>query len=92
MGLYERVKGKEPKEEQNEEGEPVEQNKESFNPVEFEQSFDRAYRSYGINIGSRMDIDTFFDQVRQNLIDLISRELTDLNSARVQILHGLDLG
>ena len=31
-----------------------------------------------------MDIDTFFDQIRQNLIDLISRELTDLNSARVQ--------
>ena len=31
-----------------------------------------------------MDIDTFFDRIRQNLIDLISRELTDLNSARVQ--------
>ena len=32
-----------------------------------------------------MDTDTFFDQIRQNLIDLISRELTDLNSGRVQI-------
>ena len=31
-----------------------------------------------------MDADTFFDQIRQNLIDLISRELTDLGSARVQ--------
>ena len=31
-----------------------------------------------------MDVDTFFDQIRQNLTDLISRELTDLNSARVQ--------
>ena len=32
----------------------------------------------------RMDIDTSFDQIRQNLIDLISRELTDLNPVRVQ--------
>ena len=31
-----------------------------------------------------MDIDTFFDRIRQNLIDLISRELTDLGSVRVQ--------
>ena len=34
---------------------------------------------------SRIDVDTFFDRIRQNLIDLISRELTDLGSARVQI-------
>ena len=31
-----------------------------------------------------MDIDTFFDRIIQNRIDLISRELTDLGSARVQ--------
>ena len=31
-----------------------------------------------------MDVDTFFDQIRQNLIDLINRELTDLGSVRVQ--------
>ena len=31
-----------------------------------------------------MDIDTFFDWIRQNLIDLMNRELTDLGSARVQ--------
>ena len=31
-----------------------------------------------------MDTDTFFDQIGQNLIDLISRELTDLGSARLQ--------
>ena len=54
---------------------------ESINPVELEQAFGRAYRSYRINVRSRMDIDTFFDQ---NLIDLISRQLTDLNSTRVQ--------
>ena len=64
--------------------EPTEQNEEPFNPVELEQAFDRACRSYRINAKSRMDIDTFFDRIRQNLIDLISMELTDLNSARVQ--------
>ena len=31
-----------------------------------------------------MDVDTFFDRIRQNLIYLINRELTDLGSARVQ--------
>ena len=34
---------------------------------------------------SRMDIDTFFDRIRQNLIDLMNRELTDLDSARAQM-------
>ena len=31
-----------------------------------------------------MDIDTFFDRIRQNLIDMMNRDLTDLGSARVQ--------
>ena len=85
MGFHKRVKGKGPKEEQKEE--------ESFNPVELEQAFNRACMSYRINGRSRMDVHTFFDRIRQNLIDLISRELTDLNSARVQTTrHGLDLG
>ena len=43
---------------------------ESFDPVELEQALDRAYRSYRINGRSRMDINTFFDLIRQNLIDL----------------------
>ena len=30
-----------------------------------------------------MDVDTFLDWIRQNLIDLMNRELTDLGSARV---------
>ena len=59
--------------------------KESFNLVELEQAFDRAYRSYRINERSRMDTDTVFDWIRQNLIDLISKELTDLNSEMVQM-------
>ena len=53
--------------------------------VDLNQAFGRAYRSYRINGRPRMDIDTFFNWIRQNLIDLISRELTDLNSARVQM-------
>ena len=32
-----------------------------------------------------MDVDTFFDPIRQNLIDLVSRTLIDLGSARVQM-------
>ena len=32
-----------------------------------------------------MDVDTFFNRIRQNLIDLMNRELTDLGSAKVQI-------
>ena len=31
-----------------------------------------------------MDVDTFFDLIRQKLIDLMNRELADLGSARVQ--------
>ena len=58
--------------------------KESFNPIELEQAFNRAYRSYRINGRSRMDVDTFFDPIRQNLIGLMNRELTDLGSAKVQ--------
>ena len=31
-----------------------------------------------------MDVDTFFHRIRGDLIDLIKRELNDLNSARIQ--------
>ena len=41
----------------------VEQSEEFFNPVELEQAFNRAYRSYRINGSSRMDVDTFFDRM-----------------------------
>ena len=80
MRLCKSFQGKESKETD----EPIEQNEESFNPVELEQAFDRAYRNYRINGRSRMEVDTFFNQIRQNLIDLISRGLTDLDSSRVQ--------
>ena len=72
MGLYKKVKDeKEPDKE------------ESFNLIEREQAFGGAYRSYTFNGRSRMDVDTFFNHIRQNLIDLMNRELTDLGSARV---------
>ena len=52
--------------------------------TELEQAFGRAYRSYRVNGRPRMDVDTFFGHIRGELISLITRELTDLNSARVQ--------
>ena len=74
MGLYKKVKSeKEPEPE------------ESFIPIEHEQAFGRAYRSYTINGRNRMDADIFFNRIRQNLIDLMNRELTDLGSASVQM-------
>ena len=53
-------------------------------PIELEQAFNGAYRSYRINRRPRMDVETFFHRIRGDLIDLIKRELNDLNSARVQ--------
>ena len=52
--------------------------------IECDQAFGGAYRSYRVDGRSRMDVDTFFSHIRGELIDLIRRELTDLNSARVQ--------
>ena len=52
--------------------------------IEHEQAFGGAYRSYRVNGRPRMDVETFFNRIRGDLIDLIKRELTDLNSARVQ--------
>ena len=57
---------------------------EPFNPIELEQAFNGTYRSYRVNGRHRMDVETFFSRIRGELISLITRELTDLNSARVQ--------
>ena len=74
MELYKKVKGEKEHDEE-----------ESFNPIELEQAFGRAYRSYTINGRSGMDVDSFFDWIRQNLINLMNRKLTDLGSAMVQM-------
>ena len=77
MGLYNRVTGsagngtriKEPK---------------PFKPIELEQAFGGAYRSYRINGKPKMDVDTFFNRIRKELIELIKRELKTRTSARIQ--------
>ena len=51
-----------------------------------EQAFNGAYRSYRVNGRPKMDVDTFFSQIKEGLIDLIKQELTVLNSARVQTI------
>ena len=51
---------------------------------EHEQVFGGAYRSYRVNGRPKMDVDTFFSQIREALIELIKRELNSLNSARIQ--------
>ena len=76
MGLYNRVTGSGNQVQQSTEPEP-------FNPIERE--FGGSYRSYRISGRPRMDVETFFRRIRGDLIDLIKRELSYLNSARVQI-------
>ena len=53
-------------------------------PIELEQAFNGAYRSYRINRRPRMDVETFFHRIRGDLIGLIKRELNDLSLARAQ--------
>ena len=68
MGLYNRVTGsagngtriKEPK---------------PFKPIELEEAFGGAYKSYRINGKPKMDVDTFFNRIRKELIELIKQEL-----------------
>ena len=42
-----------------------------FKPTELEQAFGGAYRSYRVNGKPRMDVDTFFNRIRKELIELI---------------------
>ena len=51
---------------------------------ELEQAFGRAYRVYRTMGRPRIDPDTFLASVRDQLVQLISRELRELRSARVQ--------
>ena len=56
-----------------------------WNFKEHERAFGGAHRSYRVNGRPRMDYSTFFGRIRGGLIDFIKRELTNLNSARVQM-------
>ena len=40
-------------------------------PIELEEAFNGAYRSYRIDGRSRMDVETFFDRIAWALIDSI---------------------
>ena len=61
MGLYNRVTGSAGKETRIKESKP-------FKPIELEQAFGGAYRSYRVNGKPKMDVDTFFNRIRTELI------------------------
>ena len=64
LGLYNRVTGSAGNGMRSEEPKP-------FKPIELEQAFGGAYRSYRINGKPKMDVDTFFNRIRKELIELI---------------------
>ena len=77
MGLYNRVTGSTGKEMRIKEPKP-------FKPIELEQAFGGAYRSYRVNGKPKMDVDMFFNRIRKELIELIKRELKTRTSVRTQ--------
>ena len=77
IGLYNRVTGSTGNETRIKEPKP-------FKPIELEQAFEGAYRSYRINGRPKIDVDTFFNRIGKRLIELIERELKTQTSARIQ--------
>ena len=77
MGLYNRVTGSTGNETIIKEPKP-------FKPIELEQAFGGSYRSYRVNGKPKMDVDTFFNRIRKELIELIKRKLKTRTSARIQ--------
>ena len=53
-------------------------------PIELEEAFGGAYRSYRVNGKPKMAVDTFFNRIRKELIELIEQELKTRTSARIQ--------
>ena len=58
---------------------------EPFKPTELEQAFGGSYRSYRVNGRPKIDVDTFFNRIRKELIELIKQELKTRTSARIQM-------
>ena len=56
----------------------------AFKPIELEQAFG-GDRSYRVNGKPKMDVDTFFNRIRKELIELIKRELKTRTSAQIQM-------
>ena len=77
MRLYNRVTGSTGNETRIKEPKP-------FKPIELEQAFEGAYRSYRINGRPKIDVDTFFNRIGKRLIELIEQELKTQTSARIQ--------
>ena len=77
IGLYNRVTGSTGNETRIKKPRP-------FKPIELEEAFGGAYRSYRINGKPKMDVDTFFNRIRKELIQLIKRELKTRTSAMIQ--------
>ena len=77
MWLYNRVTGSAGNETIIKESKP-------FKPIELEEAFGGAYRSYRVNGRPKTDVDTFFNRIRKELIRLIKRELKTRTSARIQ--------
>ena len=77
MGLYNIVTGSTGNEMRIKEPKP-------FKPIELEQVFRGAYRSYRVNGRPKIDVDMFFNRIRKELIGLIKRELKTGTSARTQ--------
>ena len=68
MGLYNKVTGSAGNETRIKEPKP-------FKPIELEQAFGGAYRSYRVNGKPKIDADMFFNRIIKELIGLIKREL-----------------
>ena len=79
MGLYNRVTGSTTNQTQLKGSRSAEPD--LFNPIELEQAFNGAYRSYRVNGSPKMDVDTFFIRIRKGLIELIKREVKTRTSA-----------
>ena len=77
MGLYNRVTGSAGNETRIKESKPIK-------PIELERAFGGAYRSYRVNGKPKMDVDTFSNRIRKELIELIEQELKTRTSARIQ--------
>ena len=77
MGLYNSVTGSTGNEMRIKEPKP-------FKPIELEQAFGGAYRSYRINGRPNIDVDTFFNRIGKRLIELTERELKTRTSATIQ--------
>ena len=77
MGLYNRVTGSAGNETRIKGPEP-------FKPIELEQAFGGSYRSYRVNGRPKIDVDSLFNRIRKELIELIKRELNTRTSARIQ--------